>query len=361
MVEGQDRLEILQEKLPDELLEKRFQAVSDRPGVHDAAADALEIGKDRAKALGELIDLVARLSQGQRDLALLSVENVGAELFHGLKVQTHRDNQAAEALRNIPVEARQPLNDQKRPHRHVHSDPKAVLLLLEPAPADQPAVDLVRDQQRLVRRLRGVRRSAFDAPAAGGDHFRKRLAEIVIFMPKRGIGPHDVVDRMRDLLRRRESRNAGKEALMQIQQAGRIKVLVLPRKREKCIVMKVSKQQLPALRTDAAHPNRQATYRIVPFPFSLNDRSGLSTNPQSPPRWNLARGTGQLRVDRESERRMTCFGDAGNAHARSRAGISRFSSSNKKPRTMPGLKFARGQEISNGQQREERPSPRSDS
>ena len=68
-------------------------------------------------------------------------------------------------------------------------------------------------------------------------------------------------------------------------------------------------------------------------------------------------GNGHLRVDRET--RMWCCGDDGDVHARSRAGI--LGCSNKKPRTMPGLKFARGQEISNGQQREERPSPRSDS
>jgi hypothetical protein len=40
---------------------------------------------------------------------------------------------------------------------------------------------------------------------------------------------------------------------------------------------------------------------------------------------------------------------------------SRNACSNKKPRTMPGLKLSSGQEISNGQHREERPSPRSDS
>ena len=103
MIEGQDGLEILQKKLLDEFLEERLQAVSDCSGVHDGSAYALEIGKDGAKAFGELIDLVSRFSQGKRHLPLLSVGDVGAELLHCLEIQTYRDDQAAEPLRDVPV------------------------------------------------------------------------------------------------------------------------------------------------------------------------------------------------------------------------------------------------------------------
>ena len=150
MVEGQDRLEILQEKLFDELLEERLQAVADGLGVHDGAADALEIGQDGTETPRELIDLVSRLPQRQRNLALPSVSRVGTELFDGFEIETDGDDQAAEPLRDILVQIREPLNDEQRPHRHIDGDPKPVLFLFKPAPAEQPAVDLMRDQKGLV-------------------------------------------------------------------------------------------------------------------------------------------------------------------------------------------------------------------
>ncbi len=198
MVEGQDRFEILQQQLFDELLEERLEPISDRLGVHDGAADALEIGQDGAQAPGELVDLVARFAQRQRHLALLAVDDLRVELFDGFEIEADGDDQAAEPLRDVLVQARQPLNHQQRPHRHVDGDAQAVLLLLEPAPAEQPPIDLARDQKRLVGLFRRVCAAvALDAPAAGRNHLRQRLAEIVVLVPERRIGPHDVVDRMR--------------------------------------------------------------------------------------------------------------------------------------------------------------------
>src|SRR6267378_1169897 len=114
---------------------------------------------------------------------------------------------------------------------------------------------------------------------------------------------------MRDLLRRRESRNAAEETLVQVQQARGVEMLVLPRKRQERIVMEVSKQQSllsermrltrigrPRLiEPRLAEPTscRTTSCRIVPFPFRLERRltdvhrsRRRSARTASRPTWN---------------------------------------------------------------------------
>src|ERR1700753_4087811 len=51
VIDGQDGLKILQQKLLDEFLKKGFQAVAYRLGFHHRAADALQIRQDGPQAL----------------------------------------------------------------------------------------------------------------------------------------------------------------------------------------------------------------------------------------------------------------------------------------------------------------------
>src|SRR5882757_9949957 len=107
MVDGEDGLEVPEQKLFDEFLEEGFEPVSHRLGFHDGASDALKIGEDGPEAFRELVDLVSGLSQSQRHLALLSIDGLRRELFDCFEIQTYRDDQASEPLRDILVQARQ--------------------------------------------------------------------------------------------------------------------------------------------------------------------------------------------------------------------------------------------------------------
>jgi hypothetical protein len=133
MIDGEDRLEILEQDALHELLEERLQATAHRLRFHDGLADAFEIGEDRAQALGELVGLPARLAHGERRLAQPAIGHPRIELLDRFEVEADLDDQSAEALRHVLVQARQPLADQERPHRHVDCDAQPVFLLLEPS------------------------------------------------------------------------------------------------------------------------------------------------------------------------------------------------------------------------------------
>lgn len=60
----------------NELLEERFEAVTDRLGFHDRPADAFEVGQDGSQTLGELIGLIARFTHRERSFALLAVGHI---------------------------------------------------------------------------------------------------------------------------------------------------------------------------------------------------------------------------------------------------------------------------------------------
>ena len=97
------------------------------------------------------------------------------------------------------------------------------------------------EEERLVSlfRCRGDVGAA-DAPPAGRDHLGQRLAEVVAFVPKRGVGTHDVVDGMDHLLRGRKRRGAREVPLMQIEETRRIEMLVVPREHQECVVVQMA-------------------------------------------------------------------------------------------------------------------------
>src|SRR5450631_2688654 len=104
VIEGEDGLEIPQKKLFDELLEERLQTVPDRLGLHDRAADPLELGENGPEALGKLIDLVACFAKGKRHLPLLPIDDLWSKLLHRLEVEANRNDQAAKPLRDVLVQ-----------------------------------------------------------------------------------------------------------------------------------------------------------------------------------------------------------------------------------------------------------------
>jgi hypothetical protein len=93
-----------------------------------------------ARRLSELVGLIARLADGERGFALLAVGDLRPQFFDGLQVEADLHDQAAESLREILVEAREPLQHEQRSHSHVHSDAKPVFLLFKPSPDEQPGV-----------------------------------------------------------------------------------------------------------------------------------------------------------------------------------------------------------------------------
>jgi hypothetical protein len=103
-------------------------------------------------------------------LTLLPVDDLWIQFLNSLEIESDRNNQAAEPLRNVLVQARESLNDQQRPHRHVDRHSEAILFLLEPTPGGQPSIDLPCDQQCLVGGLRLAYRSTFDAAASGRNY-----------------------------------------------------------------------------------------------------------------------------------------------------------------------------------------------
>jgi hypothetical protein len=208
MVDAEDGLEILQQELVDKLLEKGFQPGSDCFRLHDRPPDPLQVGQNGPQALRELVGLIARLADGERGFALLAVGDLGPQFFDGLQVEADLHDQAAESLREILVEARQPLDHEQRSHSHVNGNAKPVFLLFKPPPGEQPAVQLSGKTERLVALLGSERDVGLPDPAASrGDHFWQ-AAEIIAFIPEAVISAHDVIDGMDDLLGGRKGRRA---------------------------------------------------------------------------------------------------------------------------------------------------------
>ena len=212
--------------------------------LHDRAANALEVGQDRAQPPAELVGLLARGAQHQRRFPLPPVRDVRRQFLHRLEAEPDGHDQAAEALRHILVEAREALDHQERAHRHVYGDLDAILLFFQPARGDEPRVDLARERERLVARFGGAPSvGPPDAPPPGRDHLGQPFGEVVALAPHGGVRAHHVVDRVHDLLRRRERRRAGEEPVVQVDQARLVQVLVGTREYEERVVVQVPKQR----------------------------------------------------------------------------------------------------------------------
>jgi hypothetical protein len=65
-------------------------------------------------------------------------------------------------------------------------------------------MDLPRDRQRLVGGLRGAARIGAPHAAAGRNHLRQPLAEIILLAPQIGMGSHHVINGVNHLRGRRE-------------------------------------------------------------------------------------------------------------------------------------------------------------
>ncbi len=195
------RIEILQQELVDELLEEGFQPGSHCLRFHDGPSDTLQVGQNGPQALGKLVGLVACFADGERGFALLAVGDLGPQLFDGFEIEADLHDQAAEPLREILIEAREPLDHEQRSHCHVDRDTEPVFLLLKPTPGEQPRVELPRQTERLVALLGRERDVGLpDTAATCRDHFRQG-AEVIAFAPEGRVGAHDVVDGVGDLLR----------------------------------------------------------------------------------------------------------------------------------------------------------------
>ena len=168
MIDGQDRLEVLEEKLLYELLKERFEPIFDGLGFHNRSADALKIGKNRTKAPGELIRLIAGLANCQRSLALLAVHHLRTKPFDRLQIQPDLNNQATEALRDILVQTGQPLKDEQRPHSHVDGNSQPILFLLEPPPCRQARIELASNKHCLVASVGSACKIGAAKPTAAG-------------------------------------------------------------------------------------------------------------------------------------------------------------------------------------------------
>jgi len=141
VVIGQDRLEIFQDELADELLEISIHLLFERLRIGDRLADAPQIGQDRPQRADEGIRFHPCLAQRVRRLSARRLGALFTQTLDELEARLDMDDKAAETLRDVGAQRFQALDDVLWPERHVDRDPQAPFILFEPSRTHEALIE----------------------------------------------------------------------------------------------------------------------------------------------------------------------------------------------------------------------------